>query len=52
MRARDDLTELRVRPPDLATRFSELRELLDRDPALTASADEASQFVRERHQLA
>jgi tetratricopeptide (TPR) repeat protein len=52
---RSDLTDLRNQHPDLAERFSELRELLDQDPdaALTTSgSDRAWGTGRERHRLA
>ncbi|MGW1761539.1 CHAT domain-containing protein [Streptomyces mirabilis] len=50
---RSDLTDLRDQHPDLAERFSELRELLDQDPAAPLTdADRADGTGRERHRLA
>ncbi|MET7761580.1 CHAT domain-containing protein [Streptomyces sp. NPDC005393] len=54
LETRSDLTDLRSRHPDLAERYSELRELLDQDPAaVTAtSSDESRGMGRARHRLA
>jgi hypothetical protein len=52
---RSDLTDLRDQHPELAKRFSELRELLDQEPSETATAtgdDHPERTGRERHRLA
>ncbi|MBT2406578.1 MULTISPECIES: CHAT domain-containing protein [unclassified Streptomyces] len=52
--SRSDLTDLRDQYPHLAAHFSELRELLDQDPATAATAtgaDRRGRTGRERHQL-